>query len=71
MEPWSHEVWSWRLNCHLNQKDAAAVCYVSPNTISRWENGHCEPPEYVKERVRAAWAAQYEAYLAARDAMKH
>ena len=71
MSDWSHECWMARLNCRLTQQDWAAVSFVSPNTISRWETGRTEPPEYVKERLRAAWAVQYDAYLAARDAMKH
>jgi transcriptional regulator with XRE-family HTH domain len=49
---WSNECWQWRTAFRRGQADLAAYAYVSPATWSRWERGVCEPPAYVKDRVR-------------------
>lgn len=49
---WSNETWQWRVAFRRTQEDMAAYAYVSPATWSRWERGVCEPPRYVKERIR-------------------
>lgn len=51
-EAWSNEVWQWRVRFGEPQVEMAAYVYVSPATWSRWERGVCEPPAYVKVRVR-------------------
>lgn len=66
-DTWSNEVWQWRTAFLRRQADMAAYVYVSPATWSRWERGVCEPPVYVKERVRHELARLSKLHGTARD----